>query len=73
MILTSKNAQDYVGKFLYSNKPLFHYYPLKVSRLTSGGYAVTDRTGTMMLVGDSPFNSYQFDYVKDYKNDEKSA
>ena len=65
MILDKENAKEYIGKTLYSNRTLFHYYPLKVKALSCGGYAVVDGTGTMMLVGDTPFNTYQFDYVEE--------
>ena len=35
MILDKENAKKYVGKTLYSNRPLFHYYPLKVNLLAA--------------------------------------
>lgn len=65
MILNKKNASEFVGKKLYANNPRFHYYPLTVKKLESGEYAVVDKTKTMMIVGETPFNTYYFDRVEE--------
>ena len=40
--LTQENASQYVGKAVYSSRPRFHYYPLRVF-CHQGIFMVADR------------------------------
>ena len=65
MYLTVQNAEKYLGKTLYSNKPRFHYYPLIVKQFNNGRFYYRDSTGTCIPVPDEKdlFNSVYFDYA----------
>ncbi len=65
MILTTENAEQYVGKTLDSRKRQFHYYPLRVIQHSNGSYYYVDRMNTMMLVlsAKETFDAVHFDMV----------
>lgn len=73
MLLTTKNAHQYVGKTLdcKKKKRFFHHYPLKVVKRKDitgkDRYYYIDVTGTMMYVPDETdtFNSVYFDTVEE--------
>lgn len=71
--LTTKNAHEYVGKYIVGK--LFHNWPLKVKQLNDGRYAVVDITHTMMFVPDEKdiFNAIYFEKVFSSKSEAEQA
>ena len=65
MLLTTKNAEQYIGKTLDCTKRFFHHYPLFVFKCNDGTYGYRDRCGTCMLVPNEKdtFNNVRFDTV----------
>lgn len=64
--LTQENAAQYVGKTIYSSRPRFHYYPLRVLQF-GNKYFVADRNHVAYRIPseNDPEGGIPFDSVKE--------
>lgn len=67
--LTKENAHLYLGKKLYSNRPILGYYPYTVRLNKLGKIACFDSVGVGIVIPDEKdlFNAIWFDFVEDDK------
>ena len=62
MYCTQENAQVYVGRKLFANRP-FHYYPLKIVK-SDGIYYYVDRNGVKVKIPSERESAIYFEWVE---------